>query len=132
MSIDKPTMSKIEECFIEMINHFESSESSLFIKGMVDPNIIKKGDLKEIGKSLQDVSDFLKIKAKDLEFLPYEYKEDRTKMRLEHYMNALNEIGKELEKSDAKEVNDYHWSIIGMLLIIIFSLFDHMENYRAE
>lgn len=29
------------------------------------------------------------------------------KMRLDHYINALNEIGKELGKSDAKEVHDY-------------------------
>ena len=127
---EKPDLGKIEKSFVNMINHFEASESSLFIKGMVDPNIIKNGNLKEIGKSLQDVSDFLMIKANTLEFLPYEIEEDRTKMRLDHYINALKEIGKELGKSNAKEVHDYHWSIIGMLIIIIFSLFDHIEHYR--
>lgn len=129
MGNDKPNLNKIEDCFIDMVNHFEASQSSLFIKGMVDPNIIKNGDLKEIGKSLQDVSDFLMIKANTLEFLPYETEEDSTKMRLDHYINTLKEIGKELEKLNAKEVHDYHWSIIGMLLIIIFSLFDHIEHY---
>ena len=113
-----------------MINHFEASSSTLFIKGMVDPDIIKKGDLKEIGKSLQNVSDFLKIKAMNLELLPYESEEGEIKMRLDHYINALKDMGKELEKSDAKEINDYHWSIIGMFIIIIFSLFDHIEHYR--
>lgn len=130
MSNDKPDISKIEKCFVDMVNHFEASASSLFIKGMIDPNIIKKGDLKEIGNSLQDVSDFLMIKANTLKFLPYETEEDSTQMRLDHYINALKEIGKELEKSDDKEVNDYHWSIIGMLIIVIFSLFDHIEHYR--
>lgn len=129
MSNDKPNLNKIEKCFMDMVNHFEASESSLFIKGMVNLDIIKKGDLKEIGKSLQDVSDFLMIKANTLEFLPYETGEGSTEMRLNHYINALKEIGKELEKSDAKEVHDYHWSIIGMLIIIIFSLFDHIEHY---
>lgn len=130
MTMDKADLSKIEESFIDMINHFEASESTSFIKGMVDPNVIKKGDLKEIGKSLQDVSDFLMIKAKTLELLPYESEEGKTKMRLDHYIQALNDIGKELEKSEAKELHDYHWSIIGMFIIIIFSLFDHIEHYR--
>jgi len=130
MNSDKPDLNKIEKSFKDMINHFEASSSTSFIKGMVDPDIIKKGDLKEIGKSLQEISDFLMIKAKNLEFLPYESEEGKTKMRLDHYINALKDMGKELEKSDAKEVNDYHWSIIGMFIIIIFSLFDHIEHYR--
>ncbi|WP_048080389.1 hypothetical protein [Methanobacterium arcticum] len=130
MNSNKSDLSKIEESFTDMINHFEASASTSFIKGMVDPNVIKRGDLKEIGKSLQDVSDFLMIKAKTLELLPYESEEGETKMRLDHYIKALNDIGIELEKSDAKELHDYHWSIIGMLIIIIFSLFDHIEHYR--
>ncbi|MCZ3365103.1 hypothetical protein [Methanobacterium veterum] len=130
MNSNKSDLSKIEESFTDMINHFEASASTSFIKGMVDPNVIKRGDLKEIGKSLQDVSDFLMIKAKTLELLPYESEEGETKMRLDHYIKALNDIGKELEKSEAKELHDYHWSIIGMLIIIIFSLFDHIEHYR--
>ncbi|MEN6293493.1 MAG: hypothetical protein ABFC34_05800 [Methanobacterium sp.] len=130
MTTDKPDLSKIEESFTDMINHFETSASTSFIKGMVDPTVIKKGDLNEIGKSLQDVSDFLLIKAKAMELLPYESEEGRTKMRLDHYIQALNDMGKELEKSEAKELHDYHWSIIGMFIIIIFSLFDHIEHYR--
>lgn len=130
MNPDKPDLSKIEESFIDMINHFEASSSTSFIKGMVDPNIIKKGDLKEIGKSLQNVSDFLLIKARNLDILPYESEVGGMEMRLDHYINALNDIGKELEKSDAKELHDYHWSIIGMFIVIIFSLFDHIEHYR--
>ena len=130
MNSDKPDLNKIEESFIEMINHFEKSSSTLFIKGMVDPDIIKKGDLKEIGKSLKQISAFLDIKTRDLDLLPYESEEGRTEMRLDHYIRALKDIGNELEKSDAKELHDYHWSIIGMLIIIIFSLFDHIEHYR--
>ena len=130
MTTDKSDLSKIEESFVDMINHFEASASTSFIKGMIDPNVIKKGDLKEIGKSLQAVSDFLMIKAKTMELLPYESEEGETKMRLDHYIKSLNDIGKELEKSDAKELHDYHWSIIGMLIIITFSLFDHIEHYR--
>ncbi len=130
MNSDKPDLSKIEKSFLDMIGHFEASSSTSFIKGMVDPNIIKKGDLKEIGKSLQDVSDFLMIKARNLELLPYESEVGGMEMRLDHYINALKDIGRELEKSDAKELHDYHWSIIGMFIVIIFSLFDHIEHYR--
>jgi hypothetical protein len=129
-SDNKPDLNKIEESFIDMIDHFEASSSTSFIKGMVDPNIIKKGDLKEIGKSLQNVSDFLMIKARNLELLPYESEVGGMEMRLDHYINALKDIGRELEKSDAKELHDYHWSIIGMFIVIIFSLFDHIEHYR--
>jgi hypothetical protein len=128
-SDNKPDLNKIEESFIDMIDHFEASSSTSFIKGMVDPNIIKKGDLKEIGKSLQNVSDFLMIKARNLELLPYESEVGGMEMRLDHYINALKDIGRELEKSDAKELHDYHWSIIGMFIVIIFSLFDHIEHY---
>lgn len=48
MPSDKPNLSKIKESFTDVINHFEASSSTSFIKGMVDPDIIKKGDLKEI------------------------------------------------------------------------------------
>jgi hypothetical protein len=130
MNQDKPDLNKIEKSFTDMIDHFESSSSTSFIKGMVDPNIIKKGDLNEIGKSLQNVSDLLLIKARNLELLPYESEEGGMEMRLDHYIKALKDIGKELEKSDAKELHDYHWSIIGMFIVIIFSLFDHIEHYR--
>lgn len=130
MNSDKPDLSKIEKSFIDMINHFEASSSTSFIKGILDPDVIKKGDLKQIGNSLQDVSDFLFIKTKNLELLPYESEVGGMEMRLDHYINALKDIGRELEKSDAKELHDYHWSIIGMLIIIIFSLFDHIEHYR--
>lgn len=130
MNSNKPDLSKIEESFTDMINHFEASSSTSFIKGILDPDIIKKGDLKEIGKSLQDISDFLMVKTRTLELLPYESEEDGIKMRLDHYINALKDIGKELEKSNAKELHDYHWSIIGMFIVIIFSLFDHIEHYR--
>jgi hypothetical protein len=130
MNSNKPDLSKIEKSFTDMIEHFEASSSTSFIKGMVDPDIIKKGDLKEIGKSLQYISDFLFIKARNLELLPYESEEGGMEMRLDHYINALKDIGKELEKSDAKELHDYHWSIIGMFIVIIFSLFDHIEHYR--
>jgi hypothetical protein len=130
MNADKPDLSKIEKSFLDMIEHFEASSSTSFIKGMLDPDIIKKGDLKEIGRSLQDVSDFLMAKARSLELLPYESVEGGMEMRLDHYINALNDIGMELEKSDAKELHDYHWSIIGMFIVIIFSLFDHIEHYR--
>ncbi|MGZ7096715.1 MAG: hypothetical protein ACXVHU_09620 [Methanobacterium sp.] len=108
MNSDEPDLNKIEESFIDMIGHFEASSSTSFIKGMVDPNIIKKGDLREIGKSLQDVSDLLFIKARNLELLPYESEEGGMEMRLDHYINALKDIGKELEKSNAKELHDYH------------------------
>lgn len=130
MNSSEPDLKKIEELFIDMTSHFEASSSTTFIKGMVDPGIIQNGDLKEIGKSLQDISDFLFIKARNLELLPYESEEGGIKMRLDHYINALRDIGKELEKSDANELHDYHWSIIGMFIIIIFSLFDHIEHYR--
>lgn len=129
-SDNKPDLNKIEKSFTDMIDHFEASSSTSFIKGIVDPDIIKKGDLKEIGKSLQNVSDFLMIKARNLELLPYESEVGGMEMRLDHYINALKDIGRELEKSDAKEIHDYHWSIIGMFIVIIFSLFDHIEHYR--
>ena len=51
-------------------------------------------------------------------------------MRLDHYIGAFKDIGKELKKSDAKKLHDYHGSPIGMFIIIIFSLFDHIEHYR--
>lgn len=42
MTTDKPDLNKIEESFIEMINHFEKSSSTSFIKGMVIPILSKK------------------------------------------------------------------------------------------
>ncbi len=50
MNSNKSELSKIEKSFIDMINHFEASASTSFINGMVGPNVIKNGNLKEIGK----------------------------------------------------------------------------------
>lgn len=127
---DNEPLNKIEESFLKTVNGLGGISETLFIKSVADPDIIKKGDLNEIGRSLQRISNFLNNRTQDLEFLPYE--EDKTKVRLEQAIKSINEMGKELENINREELNDYHWYIVGMLVMIIFSLFDHIQIYEEE
>ncbi len=123
-------LNKIEESFMNVINGIGGISDTPFIKSLGDPDVIKKGDSKEIGQSLQRISNFLNARLQDLEFQPYE--KDKTKLRLEKGIISLNEMGKELESINDEELNDYHWYIVGMLVIILFSLFDHVQIYQEE
>lgn len=43
-------------------------------------------------------------------------------------INNLRTIGKAMGKLNNYEPEDYHWSIVSFLIMIIASLFDHIEG----
>lgn len=118
----------IEASFLEIIKEFEESYSGIFIKGVTDPEVIKKGDLEEIGKSLTGISEFLDNRLQDLEF-PSEYETNRIKTRLERAVKTIQEIGNEIKSMKTQEPRDYHWYVVGSLAVVLISLFDYIEIY---
>ena len=126
---NKSNYVKIEEAFLKVINEFDESYSGIFIKGVTDPKVIKKGDLEEIGRSLTRISEFLDNRLQDLEFQPQEEKTEKIKSRLEKAAKAIQEMGNEIEAMKTQEPKDYHWYVIGALAVVLIGLFDYIEIY---
>ncbi len=119
---------KIEESFLKLINSFEDPTCMLFIKCIVCTEN-NKGNLNEIGKSFQKIATYLINRTQYLEFMPTEDEDHGTKVRLEQALNSINEIGKELEQMSDEEQCSYHWYIVGILFMIIMSLFNHIDIF---
>ncbi len=126
---NKPNPDKIEESFLSIIEEFKESYSGLFIKGVTDPEVIKKGDLKKIGKSLKRISEFLNSRLQDLEFQGEEDKIKKIKSRLEKATIVVYEMGNEIESMKTQEPKDYHWYVVGTLALSLIGLFDYIEMY---
>ncbi len=120
---------KIEESFLEIIKGFKESYSGLFIKGMTDPEVIKEGNLEEIGKSLTRISEFLDFRLQDLEFQASEEKVNKINSRLKTAVRVLHEMGNEIESIGTQEPRDYHWYVVGALGVVLIGLFDYIEIY---
>jgi hypothetical protein len=124
---DNSDSSKIEELYMEIIAEFEDAYSGLFVKGVTDPEVIKKGDLNELGKSLQRMSEFMDNRIQDLEYEPQKEELDKTLSRLKMTNKAIFQMGKEIEMMKSSEPMDYHWYLIGALVMNLISLFNHIE-----
>ena len=120
---------KIQKSFLNVTKHSEDPICLLFVKCIVDN---EQGNLNEIGKSFQKISNFLINRITDLEFNSKEKEDHGTKIRLEKALQSINEIGKELEQMTDEEQCSYQWSIIGILLMVIMNLFNHIEIYIDE
>jgi hypothetical protein len=96
--------------------------------GEIDADIFREGDSKELGLLLQKTADVLVKRMGYLKFEPWELDSGKTKIRLASAISKLREIGKEMENTEIYEPDDYHWNIVGMLIQIISSLFDHIEG----
>jgi hypothetical protein len=126
---NEPYQVNIEESFLEIIKDFKESSSGLFIKGVTDPEIIKEGDLKKIGKSLIRISEFLDNRLQDLEFEASEEKVIEINSRLKTAVKVVNEMGNEIKSLENHEPRDYHWYVVGTLAVVLIGLFDYIEIY---
>jgi hypothetical protein len=123
---------KIEESFLEIISGFKESYSGLFIKGVTDPEVIKEGNLAEIGKSLTRISEFLDNRLQDLEFDASEEKVNEINSRLKTAVKVVQKMGKEIESLETQEPRDYHWYVVGALAVVLIGLFDYIEIYMEH
>ncbi|MEL7669382.1 hypothetical protein [Methanobacterium sp.] len=120
---------KIQESFLNVTKNSEDPICLLFVRCIINE---EEGNLNEIGKSFQKISDFLINRLADLEFNLTENEDHGRKVRLEEILQSINEIGKELEQMTDEEQCSYQWSIIGILLMVVMNLFNHMEVYMDE
>ena len=129
---NEPYQVKIEESFLEIIKGFKESYSGLFIKGVTDPEIIKEGNLSEIGKSLTRISEFLDNRLQDLEFEASEEKVYEINSRLKTAVEVVNKMGNEIKSLENQEPRDYHWFVVGALAVVLVGLFDYIEIYMEH
>jgi hypothetical protein len=123
---------EIEESFLENIKAFKESYSGLFIKGVTDPEVIKEGNLNEIGTSLTRISEFLDNRLQDLEFEASEEKVNEINSRLKTAVKVVNEMGNEIKTLENHEPKDYHWYVVGALAVVLIGLFDYIEIYMEH
>lgn len=123
---------EIEESFLEIIKAFKESYSGLFIKGVTDPEVIKDGNLEEIGTSLTRISEFLDNRLQDLEFEASEEKVNAINSRLKTAVKVVNEMGNEIKSLENQEPKDYHWYVVGALAVVLIGLFDYIEIYMEH
>ncbi|HEX3013396.1 MAG TPA: hypothetical protein VHO92_03865 [Methanobacterium sp.] len=123
---------EIEESFLEIINGFKESYSGLFIKGVTDPEVIKDGNLAEIGMSLTRISEFLDNRLQDLEFQASEEKVNKINSRLKTAIKVVNKMGNEIKSMKNQEPRDYHWYVVGALAVVLIGLFDYIEIYMEH
>jgi len=128
MNVNETDTSRgIEKIYMDIIADFEDTYSGFFLKGITDPEIIKKGNLKEIGTSLQRISEFLGNRIEDLESQSLKEEADKALSRLKRTNKAISEMGKEIEMIKTDEPKNYHWYIVGALIMNLISLFNHIE-----
>ncbi len=123
---------EIEESFLEIIKAFKESYSGLFIKGVTDPEVIKEGNLEEIGISLTRISEFLDNRLQDLEFEDGEEKVKEINSRLKTAVKVVNEMGNKIKSLENHEPQDYHWYVVGALAVVLIGLFDYIEIYMEH
>ena len=129
---NKSYQANIEESFLEIINGFKESYSGLFIKGVTDPEVIKEGNLEEIGTSLTRISEFLDNRLQDLELESDEEKVNEINLRLKTAVKVVNEMGNEIKSLENHEPRDYHWYVVGALAVVLIGLFDYIEIYMEH
>lgn len=94
----------------------------------LNADVFRTGDIKQIGLLLQKSADVLIERMGKIEFETWENDAGQPKMRLGMAINHLRTMGKALCELKNNEPEDYHWSIVSFLIMIIASLFDHIEG----
>jgi hypothetical protein len=98
------------------------------LDGYIHADVFRHGDSEQLALLLQKTADVLTDRMVNTEFESWEYEAGQPKMRLGMAINNLRLIGQAIEIIKKQEPEDYHWNIIGMLITIIGSLFDHIDG----
>ena len=99
--------------------------------GLVDADVFRGGDPKDLGEILQLFAERLDRRTEFIEFVPDETRNGGAKPRLEGAIASLARQGEELKQRRRREPEDYHWEIIGSLVLCITALLEHMEGKAA-
>ncbi len=99
--------------------------------GLLDADVFRGGDPKDLGEILQSFAERLARRTEFIEFVPDEMRNGGAKPRLDGAIASLAQQGEELKDRQRREPEDYHWEIIGSLVLCIAALLDHMEGKVA-
>lgn len=95
--------------------------------GLNDADVFRIGSVKELGKLLEDTVKQLEDRCNKIRFTENETVDGGLKPRTFVPLKRLQELAIEMQKSKAKEADDYHWLIIGELVQIIDSVLRHYK-----
>jgi len=96
--------------------------------GLNDADIFRNGDLEKIGRLIQKSVEILEVRINRIEFQPSERELGGTLARLKAGIDSLKNLGKMMESKEEIEKNDYHWLIVGDLVMTIAGLLDYIER----
>lgn len=113
----------IEHAFARFFNkpitqHGESYDSEIF----------QMGNVSDLGDNLSNFCDHLESRLVKHSFHPDEEIPGGSKAQLDSAIKQLRDLATKMQKSKDEEPYDYHWLIVGSLVSIIASLFNHVEG----
>jgi len=98
---------------------------------LIDADMFRRGNPKHLGELLEAFSMGLARRIEFLEFVPDEALPGGPQARLEANIEAFASMAKRLKRRRQEEPEDYHWEIIGSLVVCIAALLDHLEGKPA-
>jgi hypothetical protein len=120
------TSPNIEKLFMEYMKVMGETPGGFI--GILDPEHIKKGDPKTLGKEMARGADIIENTIKDMDFQPWEYEKGKTASRLIEAVKIYRKMGEEIETMTHQEPKEYHLYVITILIDIISSLINHIES----
>lgn len=88
-----------------------------------DADVFRHSDTSELSKVVFRIADTIESRIKNLQFANDE--NGSPKKRLETVATSLRGIAEAMSNSKEEETQDYHWLIIGELVLTVASLLDN-------
>lgn len=110
-----------EYAFKRVLGRYHDVNADYFRNGMVRP--------KEIGKLLKETAEAFSDKMSKLNFDEKDNISGGTATVMKIAISDLYKMGEKIEKlPELDDTDNYHWEIIGMLVTIIATQFEYIEN----
>jgi len=98
------------------------------LDGILHADLFRTGDTIGIAELLDLTADHLEERFASLDYGPWEERNGRPKVRLGLMPERLRRSAETMRELGEDEPDDYHWEIIGALLMAVASLLDHLEG----
>ena len=90
-----------------------------------DADVFRAGDVRALGEIIERFADHFQQRAAGI---PWPSTADGTLgARVQSSIDSLRSLATEMKASSAKEPQDYHWLIVGDLVLVIAALLDQLE-----
>lgn len=89
-----------------------------------DADVFRSGDIRSLGKVIEHFAEHLHKRARHIQWPSTA--NGSSWARIESAIKSLHSLAADMKASRAKEPQDYHWLIIGELVLVITALLDEL------